>query len=220
MTYPEGEKKITLEAKASQAIPQLNALDFAGLHEHMARHNASGCLLVAPGYPGESKGNDSSASIRASELRISCWTVAQLAQVVEAAETRHITATKVLELVMKYFSPEDVTEAIKHLLEEPTWDMTFLYKAIVNALKQLENRLPDAPRSIDQIAAIVTLQPNFENVEIKDIVAAIGSIAATSQGGVVLRGDKIVINTSLDEIERRVKGLTQESGKPRRASNT
>ncbi len=218
MTYPEGEKKITLEAKASENIPQLNALDFAGLREHMRRYKANGCLLVAPSYPGVSKGSDSSVSIRAKELGISCWTVEQLAQVVETAETRHITAIKILDLVTKHFSPEDVTEAIKELLEEPNWDMTFLYKAIINALKQLENRLPDAPRSVDQIAAIITLQPGFESVEVKDIEAAISAVAATSQGGIVLRADKIVINASFDEIERRIKGLTQESGKPRRAS--
>lgn len=218
MQYPDGELKITLEAKASENIPQLNALDFAGLQEHKLRHGAIGCLLVAPGYPGETKGNDSSSSVRAKELGISCWTVEQLARVVEAAETRHITANKVLEIVRKQFTPEDVTKAINQMLDNPSWDMTLLYKNFILALKQLENRLSDAPRSIDQIATIITMQPDFSGLSTKDVEAAASAIAAASQGGIVLRGDKIVINASFDEIERRVKGLTQDSGQPRRES--
>jgi len=44
--YPMGEKKITLEAKSSEDVPSLSAIDFAGLREHVQRHNADGCLLV------------------------------------------------------------------------------------------------------------------------------------------------------------------------------
>ena len=59
--YPKGEQKITLEAKSSGGVPDLGNLDFAGLKEHVTKYGANGCLLVAPKYPGESRGTCSSA---------------------------------------------------------------------------------------------------------------------------------------------------------------
>ena len=93
VSYPEETYLLTLEAKSSADVPSLSAIDFAGLDEHVKAHEANGCLLVAPAYPGSTQ-EDSAAAARARNLRISCWTIEQLARVVESAETRHITARR------------------------------------------------------------------------------------------------------------------------------
>ena len=98
--YKNGEIKITLEAKSSGGIPELSALDFAGLSEHKDRVRAEGCLLIAPGYPGE-KGRerrsgeqeDTAVERRAVEGKVSCWVVEDLAAVVRATESYQITAS-------------------------------------------------------------------------------------------------------------------------------
>ena len=88
---------LTLEAKSSASVPSLGSLDFAGLQEHMVRHQADGCLLVAPSYPGNSQ-EDNAAATRAEQARVSCWTVEDLARVVAAAESREINANDILEI--------------------------------------------------------------------------------------------------------------------------
>ena len=172
--YPNGEQKITLEAKSSGSVPDLGHLDFAGLKEHVTKRGANGCLLVAPMYPGESLGTCSSASARAVYNSISCWTVDDLARVVQLVETRHIGAKEVLDIVLNQFAPDDVSAAVKRLLNEPTWERRSLYVAVLDALRGLEGRLVDQPRTVSHIAAEVTRQPEFEEVpqgEIKRAVA-------------------------------------------------
>ena len=115
--YPNGEQKITLETKSSGSVPELGNLDFAGLKEHVTKHGANGCILVAPKYPGESRGTCSSASARALENEISCWTVADLARVVESAESRHIGAKEILDIVLTQFSPDDVSVCGREVAE-------------------------------------------------------------------------------------------------------
>ena len=154
--YPVGEKKITLEAKSSDDIPQLAQLDFAGLKEHVDKHQASGCLLVVPAYPGNTLGEGSAASRRARENKISCWTVDDLARVVELVESRHIGAKEVLDIVLNQFAPDDVSAAVQELLNEPTWEHRSLYVAVLNALRGLEDRLLDQARTVSHIAAEVT----------------------------------------------------------------
>ncbi|WP_081815327.1 ATP-binding protein [Leifsonia aquatica] len=85
--YPNGERKITLEAKSSADVPSLSALDFAGLEQHMRAEGAHGCLLVAPSYPGASRGEDAQAAQRARSAKVSCWTIDQLATVVTSLTT-------------------------------------------------------------------------------------------------------------------------------------
>ena len=75
--------------------------------------------------------------------RISCWTIKQLAQVVGAAEMRRLTARHILDIVLKEFSPKDVTKAVDQLLQEPNWDTRELYKAVLDALRSLEGRLTE-----------------------------------------------------------------------------
>ena len=48
---------------------------------------------------------------------------------------------------------------------------------------------------------------------------AIRELAMSSQGGLTMREDRIVIQVSFDELERRVSGLTKKSGESRAVSN-
>ena len=87
---------------------------------------------------------------------ISCWTVDDLARVVQLVETRHIGAKEVLDIVLNQFAPDDVSAAVERLLNEPTWERRSLYVAVLDALRGLEGRLVDQPRTVSHIAAEVT----------------------------------------------------------------
>lgn len=215
--YPTGEKKIILEAKSSTEVPSLSAIDFAGLAQHMKDHQAQGCLLVAPSYPGS--GNDSASSKRAEMLRVSCWTVEQLARVVEAASSRHLTAQRILDIVLSKFTPQEVTQAVNDLFREPAWNLRELYGAIINSLKRLNTRLRDSPRTVQLIAAGVSAMPEFENITLQQVQDAVLQLTSSSQGLLSLSGDKVIILGSFEEIERRLSGITGTSGEPRRPSN-
>ena len=215
--YPNGEQKIILEAKSSRGVPDLGDLDFAGLKEHVTKHEVSGCLLVAPTYPGESRGTSSSASARAIENKISCWTVDDLARVVESSESRHIGAKEILDIVLNQFAPDDVAAAVKDLVSEPTWDHRSLYLAVLYALRGLEGRLLDQMRTVSHIAAEVTRQQEFVDVPQGEIRKALADLSGASEGTLVLKEDgRIIVNASLDEIDRRLRGLTGVGGEPRR----
>jgi len=219
--YPGGEKKIVLEAKSTEDVPQLPQLDFAGLRQHVTDQKADGCLLVAPSYPGSTLGEASSVAKRAREQRISCWTIEQLARFVGEAEARQLTARHVLDIVLHKFSPDEVRIAIDQLFAKPNWDMHSLYRAILEALRQLEGQLVDAPRSVDMIAVVITAKPEFRGIEKNTIATAVKNLAAASQGGITFRGEGniIVMHASYDEIERRLEGLTKKPGVPMRASS-
>jgi hypothetical protein len=218
--YPAGEKKITLEAKSSQETPALFALDIAGLQEHMndKAHAADGCLVIAPSYPGASRKTNSAISKRAIAAKVSCWTIEQLARVVEAAESRHLNARHVLDIVLKRFSPEEVSAAIDDLFALSQWDMRELYRVILSALRDLEGRTLDSPRNLGMISAEVSRKPEFPGIRTGDIEKAVSALAASSQGGLTFTGDQIILHVSTDEIERRLTGLTKQSAKPMRAS--
>ena len=213
--YPDGEKKITLEAKSSADTPTLGHLDFAGLREHMTGHKAHGCLLVAPSYPGVTRGEHASAADRAKENRVSCWSVEQLARVVSAVESRHIGAKQVLDIVLKSFSPGDVTAAVDRLLEKPTWEHRVLYREIVRSLHRLEGRLEDMARTVEHVAVDVSANPEFAKVKQADVEEALRDLAAGSQGALAIRRGRIMTNVSLEELERRVAALTGNGGVPR-----
>ena len=213
--YPDGEKKITLEAKSSTGTPALGHLDFAGLREHMSRCEADGCLLVASSYPGVGKGEAAAVANRAKENRVSCWSVEQLARVVTAAESRQIGAKQVLDVVLKSFSPGDVTRAVEKLLEEPIWEHQALYREIVRSLQRLEGRLEDMARSVEHVAVDVSARPEFAKVKQADVESAVRDLAAVSQGALTIRRGRIMTNVSLEELERRVAALTGNGGMPR-----
>ncbi|MBA3534852.1 MAG: ATP-binding protein, partial [Ardenticatenales bacterium] len=192
--YPSGEKKITLEAKSSKSVPSLSSIDFAGLREHTQRHHADGCLLIAPSYPGSTRGEDSAAATRARDLRISCWTVEQLARVVAAAETRHLTARRVLDIVLNYFSPDQVSEAIERLFTDAAWDHRGLYRAILVAFQELEDRLPDSDRTVELIAGEVSRLPEFRRITKEAVREAMIELSAASQGGMTYREGAVVVH--------------------------
>ncbi len=220
--YPAGEKKITLEAKSSADVPSLGAIDFAGLEQHWKDEaGATGCLLVAPSYPGGTKGDDAQAAKRAVEARISCWTVEQLARVIESAEARHISAADVLDIVLTEFTPEAVTAAVDELLNDESRTPRELYQAVIDALRALEGRLADRPRTLDLIAAEITSRGEFSSVEYDDIRRAVRIVASASQGTLRIAGkknDQVILRGDYDELERRVSQLIGKAGTPRRQS--
>jgi hypothetical protein len=216
--YPGGERKITLEAKSAVDLPSLGSIDFAGLAQHVVDEpGASGCLLVAPAYPGASRGDDAQAAKRAENARVSCWTIEQLASLVEVAEARHISASDVLGIVDTAFSPNQVSDALARLLGEPTWVRQQLYGAIIDALRNLEGRLKDQPRTIDQIASQVTSQAEFRDVPGAEIRRAVEIIAGASQGLMQLLGkNRVVLRGDYDELERRLGPMLGRPAAPRR----
>jgi hypothetical protein len=213
--YASGKKKITLEAKSSQKVPSLSAIDFGGLLEHKSKYGAQGCLLVAPSYPGSSV-EDNAAAERAKLLQISCWTAKDLARVVEAAERRQFSASTVLDIVLNQFAPDDVHQAVDRLFAEPTWDVRALYQGVLEALRSLEGRLQDTVRTTDHIEAEVSRMPSFGAIRKEQVDQAVKELAHASQGLLIVSGRRVLINGSLDEIERRTAGLVGGPGAPRR----
>lgn len=212
--FPNGEQTITLEAKSSIEVPSAKDIDFAAIDIHIKKYKAVGCLLVAPGYPGDEDGN---AALSAKNLHVSCWTVKQYADVVRTAESRQISARQVLDIVRNYFAPQDVERVVADLLSEPTWELRGLYFAAIKALRNLHGVLPSSPRSITMIATEVAKMEGFDGVEESQIQRAILDIASASQGALLVRDNGVVVlNVDYDELERRVQSLTGQPGSPRR----
>lgn len=217
ISHPEGERKITLEAKSSKNTPNLNAIDFAGLARHVQAHGCTGCLLVAPSFPGTSKGVDSAAAVAARNQRISCWTIDVLARVVEHADARHITARQIIGIVTERFAPDDVSQAVDKLLGDPAWTNSDLHFEILAALRRLQNRLPERPRSVEMIATEVSAQDGFERVSAEDIRNALAQLAGASKGGIILTGtgETVVVNVALDELANRLAARGRMAPTPR-----
>jgi hypothetical protein len=217
-----GETKITLEAKSSQDVPNLGALDFAGLAQHVAKHAAQGCLLVAPAYPGEAKKKkseggdvlDSAAEGRAVDARISCWTIEDLARIVAAAETHQITASEVLDITLTKFRPSEVHAAVEKLLTRTNMQLT--YREILTALRRL-NSIPQPSRAVQHVSAVLATTAGIKALKDEEVKSALVDMANVSRGILRVSGDAIFLNGDLDELERRVATLTGSPGQPRRA---
>jgi hypothetical protein len=216
--YANGEAKIILEAKSSGKVPSLSAIDFGGLDQHLRDHAAQACLLVAPSYPGGSRGASSAAAKRAKNLKISCWTVDQLANVVEQAEARHFTARDVLDIVLTRFAPEDVASAVDDLMADRRYSGRDLYRDVLEDLRQMDGFAANSVRTVGMLLGRFMGRPGFEDIDEKAVAKAVQELAHASQGAITIAGDRIVLHTSLEEIERRVSGLTGEPGAPRRPS--
>lgn len=224
--YKVGETRITLEAKSSESVPSLGALDFAGLAEHVSRHRAHGALLIAPEYVGEKlkrKGEDGSALETAVEHRavtnkISCWTIEDLARVVTAAESHQIGASQVIDIVLNRFKPADVHEAVEQLLNRVNMKET--YREILAALRDLSrnDRLPQSTRTVQHVSAAVALSPVSVGRPLSDdeIRSALVEMSNASRGILRLNENAILLNGDLDELERRIATLTGNPGAPRR----
>lgn len=201
--YPNGERKITLEAKSSADVPSLGALDFAGLQNHKDVENADGCLVIAPSYPGGTRGENAQAAQRAVNARVSCWTIEQLARVVGSLTSRDITARDVLNIVLNKFAPEDVSVAIDALLADSTNAPRELAVAILRALRAVEQYAPkDTIRSLDMIRVeLGRMGIQAPQQEAKD---ALRQLAGASGGTLtLLSDDRLLYNASLEEVERR-----------------
>lgn len=209
------ETTITLEAKASQGTPTLSQLDFGGLQEHKEDNNAAGCLLIAPAYPAKADPK-SATSKRGKQSEVSCWTIEQLARVVEAAERLEITTRQIAEIVTTKFSPPDVEAAIDRLLSDGT-DMEALYRAVMGVLqKRFANRTqPGDTRKVSAVAGILSFDVNFSNITDNQVRRALVDLAHQSRGGMAVRDDVIVFYTDLQEVTRRVAPLTGQLGDPR-----
>lgn len=210
--YPMGEQKIILEAKSG--APDAKDINFAAISLHMEREKASGCLLIAPSYPGDDSGN---VARSARSSKISCWTVRQYAEVIRSAESRHITARQILDIIHGAFAPNDVTESVQKLLSEPSWERRELYRAIIRALREGRHRLPSSPRRIAVVASDVARMDGFASIEEIDVRQAVSDLAGASRGALLVRDDSIVeLNVDYDELDRRVQMLTGMEGRPRR----
>jgi Histidine kinase-, DNA gyrase B-, and HSP90-like ATPase len=222
--FRNGETKLTLEAKSSGATPSLGSLDFAGLAEHLKRHGADGCLLIAPSYVGEkikAKDEDGTTVVsavdhRSTENRISCWTIEDLARVVAAAESHQINASQIIDIVRGKFRPADVHAAVELLLNGT--NMQEAYGEILRALRQLgqKNRLPASGRTVQHVSSALALISKIDGLGDPEVRAALLDMSKASRGMLRLNGDAIILNGDLDELERRIASLTGNPGQPRR----
>ncbi len=203
--FPEGEQIIALEAKSSIDVPSAKDIDFSAIKLHVQKHKADGCILVAPNYRGDDEGN---TALSANDQKISCWTVDQFARVIEKAESRHIHARDILNIVLHSFSPSDVESSVSRLLEEPIWEKRNLYLEVVRVLREIHGVLKDSKRTTMMVASRIVEKSGFENVEEQDIQDAVRDIAAASQGALKVRdGGVIVLNVDYDELERRIQSF-------------
>lgn len=219
--YPSGERKITLEAKSSKKNKKPDEIDFAGLHRHAEDYKADGCLLLAPGYAGGSRGDDSAVAQSPREQQVSCWTIDLLAQIIEAVESRHIGARKIFKIVTEKFTPSEVKQAVEDLLTEPSWSRRDLYQAILQVLRNMEGSSTDAPRDVSMIAGGLMVQQEFKGIGREYIRKAVSELAGASQGALILEeNDEVIhITTNMDELERRVASLTKSPTTDRRISS-
>ena len=209
-------KKIALEAKSSRGVPSIPTLGMATLAQHVRQSNADGCLLVAPSYPGESRGDEASIADLANSNRVSCWTVSQLADVVDATLTRHISARDVLRIILTKFSPEDVARAVSRLLHEPAWSSRDLCHSIIVALETLFDSVSDARPTADMVVGRLVGHPEFGSPTKEQVVEGLSALASSSQGAMTFRNEVAVIHTSIPELRRRTSLITGAQGEPRR----
>lgn len=226
--YKTGDIKITLEAKSSGKTPSLSAIDFSGLIEHVTNNEAQGCLLLSPEYPGEkiqqkdTEGNDKNSSVenRATEGKISCWTIEDMARVVSATESRQITAVQILDIVLNKFTPKDVSKAVDELLNGSS--KRELYQGILDVLKTLDKRgrLQNDPRTVETISGIIATNYDHLDVTNSEVRAALVELSNSSRGLLRLADSNTLIFTGdLEEFERRVSTLTGALGQPRKIGN-
>ena len=216
LEQPGIETKITLEAKASRGTPSINDIGIGTLADHVKEYQAKGCLLIAPDYPGQTKGEGSSISRMANQNRISCWTINQLADVVSATQSRHISAREVLKLILNNFAPSDVSEAVKGLLNTPDWTEELLYNGVIDVLDHLSNNIPDARPTTDMVLGLLVSKSEYSGIAKIAVEEALRAVASSSKGAMVVRGEEIKVNTSIPELRRRTTHITGNPGTPRR----
>ncbi len=219
--YPGGVRKLVLEAKSSKdAKRRPGPMEFATLRAHTNKYKADGCLLVAPGYTGQDN-DDNKVSNLSREQRISCWTVEQLARVVENAESRHIGAKDILDIVTSHFAPIEVTKAVEKLLTQPVWSNRDLYQMIIQTLNDMEGSGVDEARHVSMILGAIMIKPKFKTITADEVRKAFSELAGASKGALILDRDsgEFHVTTNIDELERRVADLTKSNTNGRRISS-
>lgn len=198
-------KKYTLEAKSTNAAaPSLSAIDFAGLVEHRRNENADGCILVAPSYPGA---DDASASERrAKDGKISCWTVEDLARVVEAAETRHISAVRISEIIEAQFAPSDVHAEVERLLSEPNGDMHELEQEILDVIERASGQPLGAALDVAFIHGQLSMVRS--DINRQQVAEAAENLARKSSGLLRVRDQDVILLGAPTEIRRRLPNVS------------
>lgn len=168
-------------------------------------------------YAGTGPDTSSEVSKRARQQKVSCWTIEQLALVVEVAESRHISATQLQNIVLRDFDPASVTSSVTALLQSPSDSQQELYVAILRALRSLTPRLKNTPRNVSMLAAEVSRETSFLDVQTEDVLKATEDLGQTSRGMVNLSADgNVQVLGDLDELSRRVAALTGENVPSRR----
>jgi hypothetical protein len=149
--------------------------------------------------------------------KVSCWTTDDLARVVEAAEARHITAEQVQKIVLGTFTPDDVADKVEALLSEPGWSHKELSNAMLDTLERMEGVLAKSPRTVDMLAVQIAMLPDFTGIEKDDIASAADQMAKASKGMLhVTPEGTLHLPGAMDELRRRLDGVTGTAGAPRR----
>jgi hypothetical protein len=219
--YPGGVSKLVLEAKSSKYNQRRpGPMDFAALRTHANSYGAVGCLLIAPGYIGQGD-DDSKVSKVAREQKISCWTIEQLAEVVEVAETRHIGAKDILDIVISDFKPLEVKQSVEKLLTEPIWSNRDLYRAIIQILKKMHGCVTDEARNVSMVIGAITCIQEYKEITGNEIREAFTELAAASKGAIILDRDtgEFHVTADMGEVERRISALTKSPTNGRRISS-
>lgn len=223
--YAEGKRAMALEAKATTDVkgPKISAIDFSSLSTHTYEDlKAGGCLLVTRRYRGLTKEENARIAKNAMTSKVSCWTVEQLARVVEAAGNLRITAADIHEIVRTRYAPLDVDQAVESLLNNPNVLGPPLFIAILDALQDLEQTQPAKmghPRQTAHVHARLT-SGEFSGLDEDVLDEALRAIQAVAKGGLVLSENARVISLTVvvEELYRRASSLTKVPGSPRRPS--
>lgn len=137
---------------------------------------------------------------------------------VENAQARNFTASQILAIIQTAFTPEQVTSAVDALLADPGYSDQDLYKAILRALRGLHGKMKGSPRTAQLITGRVVDEPGFEHIEQPVVEKALRDLMGVSGGAMHFdAGDigRVVVHTTLDELERRAASLLGEPGAPR-----
>jgi hypothetical protein len=208
------ERLITLEAKSHErgGAPSIAKLGFGSLHDHVEETpGAEGCMLIAPKYPSGAS-ETSAASRQGRRSNVSCWTVEDLARLVEASEHRHISTVEVLDIVVNRHAPPDVHAAVEELLGDRPWSQTELQAAALDEIVASIGTVVDADLSVGEIARLLARRDEFAGVLKEHTLRAVEALSVASRGLMHLSTDKDVIylRGSADALRARVAAATGE----------
>lgn len=210
---------IALETKAGE-VPELSRCDLAAVTAHRVADGAKGALFVAVGLPGNASDDDSQIAQRARQQEVSCWTVEQLATLVEAADVRRINTRDVFDIVTTAFAPGEVQSRLDDILT-PSYSDVDVYREVIASLRAGEGRPSSGPRQIGFYYALVQDPAIVHELTQEQFTNALEDLAVASRGLITVdsKEECVQIFGDLDEIERRVASFTKGKSLPRRMGN-